>query len=55
MRALAGPWEGYDTTPADLARMEAALGPLARQLGLRLETRADVDRVVALPVGQVGL
>ena len=46
-RSLSGPWEGYDTTPTDLATMRAALGSLRARLGLPLETRADIDRVAA--------
>jgi hypothetical protein len=54
-RALAGPWEGYDTTPTDLATMRAALGPLLGGLGVALEDRRSIERVVALLLGRLGL
>lgn len=44
---LSGPWEGYDTTPTDLASMRAGLGPLLTRLGIPMQTRADIDRVAA--------
>ena len=47
-RALDGPWEGYDTTETDIATMRASLGPLLDSFGTRLESRPDIDRVVAL-------
>ena len=47
-RALDGPWEGYDTTATDIATMRASLGPLLDGFGTRLESRPDIDRVVAL-------
>jgi len=47
-RALDGPWEGYDTTATDIATMRASLGPLLDGFGARLESRSDIERVVAL-------
>jgi hypothetical protein len=46
-RALAGPWEGYDTTRTDRATMGTALGPLLAATGMRIESREDIDRVAA--------
>ena len=45
-RVLAGPWEGYDTTPTDARLMRATFGPYLERSGLRLETRDDVARLV---------
>lgn len=46
-RDLDGPWEGYDTTPTDLATMNAAMGGYLRLLGGRPESRADIERIAA--------
>lgn len=47
-RDLAGPWEGYDSTPTELAFLRRALGPHLRAFGSTLESRADIDRVAAM-------
>lgn len=54
-RPLDGPWEGRDTTDLDVATMRAALGPLLDGHGLALRDRGDVDRVVELLMGRLGL
>jgi len=54
-RPLAGPWEGYDTTPTDLATMRAGLGPLLASLGIELRDRRDIDRAVVLLLERWGL
>ncbi len=47
-RTLDGPWEAYDTTTTDITTMRAALAPLLDAFGIGLESRRDIDRVVAL-------
>jgi Iap family predicted aminopeptidase len=42
---LEGPFEGYDSTPAELRSLRRHLGPLVRSLGGKLEDRADIDQV----------
>ncbi|TVR93581.1 MAG: M28 family peptidase [Trueperaceae bacterium] len=54
-RSLAGPWEGYDTTATDATTMRAALEPLLERLGVRVETRHDIDRVAAALLHQFRL
>ena len=54
-RELAGPWEGYDTTPTDLRTMRAALGGTAAKLGMSLENREDIDRMAGFLMSQLGL
>jgi len=54
-RSLEGPWEGYDTTETDLELLRAAMGPIAARAGLALRDRGDIDRLVALLIGQLGL
>lgn len=50
-----GPWEGYDTTPSDLELLRGALGPVAAQLGMELDSQADIARFVAALMGNRGL
>ncbi len=40
---LLGPFEGYDTTATELEYMRPVLGPMAQRLGLKLESRPDID------------
>ena len=54
-RLLAGPWEGYDTTPTDLATMRTGLGPVLAALGIELRDRRDIDRAVAILLERLGL
>ena len=54
-RDLAGPWEGYDTTPTDLRTMRVAFGGLAASLGMTLESREDIDRMAGFLLDQFGL
>jgi hypothetical protein len=54
-KPLDGPFEGYDTTPIELEFMRRSIGPLAAALGLKLESRADIDRLAVLLVTQFGL
>lgn len=53
--ALTGPFEGYDTTPAELEFMRSALGPMLTALGIELNGRADIDEVARLFVGRLHL
>ncbi len=39
-------FEGYDSLPAELDRMQAHLGPMIAQLGISLESREDVSEFV---------
>lgn len=48
---LEGPFEGYDSTAAELHSMRSALGPFARTLSITLATRQDIERVVAQLMG----
>jgi hypothetical protein len=45
----------YDTTPTDLMLMRASLGPIAKELGYRLESRADIDEVAGMLGGLLGI
>lgn len=53
--ALSGPFEGYDTTPAELEFMRSALGPMLTALGIELNGRSDIDEVARLFVGRLHL
>ncbi len=44
---LDGPFEGHDTTATELHFLSRHLGALARELGVRLEGRADIERLVS--------
>lgn len=48
---LDGPFEGYDSTAAELHSMRSAIGPFARTLGITLAARQDIERVVAQLMG----
>ena len=50
---LMGPFEGYDSTPAELALLRSSLGSMAATLGLQLATRQDIDRVANVFLGQL--
>ena len=52
---LIGPFEGYDSTPHELALMIKHAGALAAQLGLMLESQADLQRFVETLVMRYGL
>ncbi len=52
---LDGPFEGYDSTEAELYFMRSALGPFASTLGLDLSSRGDIERVVAQFIGHFRL
>ncbi len=54
-RPLQGPWEGYDTTPTDLATMRRGLGEVLSMYGIELHDRADIERVVSILMGRMGL
>jgi hypothetical protein len=45
----------YDTTPTDLMLMKASLGPIAKELGYQLESRADIDEVAGMLGGLLGI
>jgi hypothetical protein len=45
-RALAGPFEGVDTTAAEIALMRRAFAPHLQRTGRELATRADIDALV---------
>jgi hypothetical protein len=49
------PGPDYDTTPTDLMLMRASLGPIAKELGYPLESRADIDEVAGLLGGLLGI
>jgi hypothetical protein len=44
-----------DTTPTDLMLMKASLGPIAKELGYQLESRADIDEVAGMLGGLLGI
>lgn len=48
---LNGPFEGYDSTAAELRSMRSALGPFAQALGITLATRQGIERVAAQLMG----
>jgi len=52
---LDGPFEGYDSTAAELYFMRKALGPFAQTLGIALATRQDIERIVAHFMGHFRL
>jgi len=52
---LRGPFEGYDTTNTELDFLRRAIGPMVEAFGLKLESRADIDRLVQTMVMQFGL
>ena len=54
-REFEGPWEGYDTTETDLELLRDGLGPIAASHGLALRNRADIERLVSLLTGRLGL
>ncbi len=45
--SLDGPFESYDSTPTEVSLMKIALGPHLARLGINLEGRSDVDKLVA--------
>ncbi|MBI5092862.1 MAG: M28 family peptidase [Candidatus Hydrogenedentes bacterium] len=53
--ALDAPFEGYDSTPAELRLMRRAIGPLVESMGFALNNRRDIDRVVMAIASQFGL
>jgi hypothetical protein len=52
---LDGPFEGYDSTEAELHFMRHAIGPFARTLGFELSSRRDIEQVVAHFMGHFRL
>ena len=52
---LDGPFEGYDSTEAELHFMREALGPFVRTLGVELSSRQDIEQVVGLLMGHFQL
>ncbi len=52
---LAGPFEGYDSTPAELELMRKHVGGLAEQLGIPLANRDHLDVLVFQLVSRFGL
>lgn len=53
--ALDGPFEGYDSTATELRLMRKHAGRLAAQLGMRLDSREDLEAVIAELIGRYGL
>jgi hypothetical protein len=53
--ALEGPFEGYDSVPAERGFMQRNMGSVVSMLGLPLETREDIDRIARVFVSQFGL
>ncbi len=49
------PFEGYDSLPAELDRLQAHLGPMLAQMGISLESREDVGRFVLGLKDRLGL
>ena len=45
-QALDGPFESHETTDLELDHLRTIAGPVASQLGLSLNTRADIDQLV---------
>ena len=54
-KPLDGPFEGYDSTPVELAFLNKAIGSLVEQFGITLEKREDIDRLADMLMGQFGL
>jgi hypothetical protein len=52
---LEGPFEGYDSTDAELYFLRRVLGPIAETMGLRLDGRKDIDTVVDALSSHIGL
>jgi Peptidase family M28 len=52
---LAGPFEGYDSTSAEIAFLRKTVGPFLETLGVSLESRRDIDTIAQLMMGQFGL
>lgn len=52
---LDGPFESYDSTPFELQTLQQHLGDVVKQLGLSLDTRADIDRVAVTLATRFGL
>ncbi|GMV91375.1 MAG: hypothetical protein AMXMBFR82_11530 [Candidatus Hydrogenedentota bacterium] len=52
---LAGPFEGYDTLGTELRLLEKHVGDLARQFGISLKTREELEALVFLMVTRFGL
>lgn len=47
-RALEGPFEGFDSTPTEVALIRKNMGSVLDKLGLEIRGRADIDRMVAV-------
>jgi hypothetical protein len=43
---LDGPFEGYDTTPTEVELLRRNMGDALRGIGIEIEGRADIDRMV---------
>jgi hypothetical protein len=54
-RSLHGPWEGYDTTPTDVATLRAAAGEWLEAHGIPLRGREDIDRIAQFLLHQLGV
>lgn len=54
-KPLEGPFEGYDSTPVELAFLDKAIGGLVGQFGINLEKREDIDRLAVTLMAQFGL
>lgn len=54
---LSGPFEGYDTTEAELPFLKQTVQPALSRMGLdvQLRTREDIDHLVTLLVQRFGL
>ncbi len=52
---LEGPFEGYDSTEAELHFMRHVIGPFARAFGFELSSRRDIEQVVAHFMGHFRL
>lgn len=54
-QSLEGPFEGYDSTEAELGFLNQSLAPLLKQMNLTLRKRKDIDYLVNALVRGIGL
>ncbi|MEM7156613.1 MAG: M28 family peptidase [Myxococcota bacterium] len=47
-QALSGPFEGYDTTPTEVAMVRRNMAPMLQQFGLEVQGREDIDQMVSM-------
>lgn len=54
-RSLEGPFEGYDSTPAEVFFLNSAAGPFLSSFGFEVNSREDIDMISQLMIHQFGL